>query len=214
MNEIKALIKEQHKEGKRGPLDLTSTEVTEKLEQRQMRKRQSHMRSFDEPAGDHETSEGLLSAMTQLAWEKDIDLSAAANPISPVGGVIAEEDTASQKSSSAGKKSKSVTPPTKAVNFSQNNSSGGKADAKGGYSSPMTRSTKIAPQDSKTQAKTDASRARSGKTERPVTGRKTADKRVTLAMTGSKSSLNSASSLTSLLPPRETKQKQSDNTEF
>jgi hypothetical protein len=185
VNEIKLLIKEQHRAGKKGPLDLTSSEVTEKLEQRQMRKRQSHAQSF-EPAPLEESAgtDGLLSAMTQLAWEKDINLSTSPK----VGDPIREEE---EKTASAGKRGKTVTPPApkSQANLSQNNKN---------FSSPVGRSSKVAPHAEKA--------TKSAKKPKQ-------DKRVAIAMTGSKSSLNSASSLTSLLQGQKERATQND-TEF
>ena len=254
VNEIKSLIKEQRREGKRGPLDLTSSEVSEKLEQRQLRKRQSHMRSMEDSSGDEVTSDGLISAMTQLAWEKDIDLSRAQPTKNLVGEAIQEEEPTDQNASAnltklGGKPSnvkagtgKTVTPVTKgSSNISQNNnappakavvtdSKGEAKDSK--FHSPIGRSTRVAPHDMAGQPVGEAgakplqrpettpvnTRPRSKTGGRPITGKggEERGKRMTLAVTGSKSSLNSASSLTSLLHGAwEGKQKpQQDNTEF
>ena len=82
MYEVKALIKERKRQGKSGPLDLTSSEVTEKLNERQLRKRRSQAmtkQGFSEdedvrPSSSDGLGKGLMSALGQLAWEKDIDL--------------------------------------------------------------------------------------------------------------------------------------------
>ena len=72
-NEIKDLIKETTPDGKGDGLDLTSDNVTEKVAQNR-RKQLTETGTSDETGGV--TCDGLLSAMTQLAWERDIDLGA------------------------------------------------------------------------------------------------------------------------------------------
>ncbi len=80
VREIKKLIKEAKKEGKTGTLDLTSPDVTD----RQVRKKRSNINRTkqrnlldigdDDYFDDAASADGLIAAMSQLAWEKDIDL--------------------------------------------------------------------------------------------------------------------------------------------
>ena len=95
-NEIKSLIRDQKKEGKTGRLDLTASDVSEKLSERQLRKRRSTMMNMSQPidvkTDETETAGGLLSRMTQqLAWERDIDLSKG-KPIIKTDTVLEEDE--------------------------------------------------------------------------------------------------------------------------
>ena len=95
-NEIKSLIRDQKKEGKTGRLDLTASDVSEKLSERQLRKRRSTMMNMSQPidvkTDEAETAGGLLSRMTQqLAWERDIDLSKG-KPIIKTDTVLEEDE--------------------------------------------------------------------------------------------------------------------------
>ena len=75
VSEVKALIKEVKKEG-RDPehIDLTSQDVAQKLQ-----KRRSNLHVKNESSLP---SEGLMSAMNQLAWERDLDLETKMGPLS------------------------------------------------------------------------------------------------------------------------------------
>ena len=95
-NEIKSLIRDRKNEGKSGPLDLTASDISEKLSERQLRKRRSTMLNMsqapDVTSDDMETAGGLLSRMTQqLAWERDIDLSKG-KPLIKTDTVLEEDE--------------------------------------------------------------------------------------------------------------------------
>jgi hypothetical protein len=73
VHEIKILVKEQKRLGKIGPLDLTSDVVA----QRQLQKQRSQLvqpLTLNEPSSPNPDGGGLMNAMSQLAWAKDIDL--------------------------------------------------------------------------------------------------------------------------------------------
>ena len=227
-NEIKCLIKEQKREGKKGPLDLTSTEVSEKVSERNLRKRQSSMKADTD---DDSSAVGLLSAMTQqLAWEKDIDLTKG----KPKNGDILEEDETD--SNFTMQTSLDPSPPlTAATNGSAVRASG--VDNKGymmdmsaeavklkdmhetGFSN-FRKGSKVSPEttfiEDEVIGKTKYKKGLKAYGSRPPTARSSSggskeskdsafseDRRrgsQLVISSGSKSSLNSNSSLTSLLP--------------
>ena len=87
VREIKILIKEQKQAGKTGPIDLASEEMSDKLYERSLRKNNSMLRKTaaatgflgfirggDDILDEDSTTDGLMAAMNQLAWEHDLDL--------------------------------------------------------------------------------------------------------------------------------------------
>ena len=81
------LIKEQKRAGKTGPLDLASEEITDKLYERSLRRSNPVLqraaggfmgildRGDDLLEDTDSTADTFISAMNQLAWERDLDLS-------------------------------------------------------------------------------------------------------------------------------------------
>ncbi len=100
VREIKSLIKDQKRAGNTGPLNLESEEVSEKLYERSLKRHGSVVHKTGSllgiipdgvPEPDDEGDAGMLiSAMTQLAWERDIDLTKGA-AFSKQQGNIKEE---------------------------------------------------------------------------------------------------------------------------
>ncbi len=102
VREIKSLIKDQKRAGNTGPLNLESEEVSEKLYERNLKRHGSVVHKTGSLLGiipdggpDSDDLEGsadgmLISAMTQLAWERDIDLTKGA-AFSKKEGNIKEE---------------------------------------------------------------------------------------------------------------------------
>lgn len=88
VREIKLLIKEQKKAGKTGPLDLNAQELTDHLYERSLRRNNSMLKKAaggfmgfldtGDDLDDDSGADGLISAMNQLAWERDLDLTKGA----------------------------------------------------------------------------------------------------------------------------------------
>lgn len=122
VSEVKGLIKELKKEG-RDPeqIDLTSTDVAKTLQ-----KRRSNLHQSSTVGGDSGASD-LLSAMNQLAWERDLDLEGGA------GGKIDTVPEEAEGTPSAHKPSflskKSSTPSLNASNGNNNANTGAGAKA-------------------------------------------------------------------------------------
>lgn len=229
-NEIKHLIKEQKKEGKKGVLDLTSRDVSEKLsERRELKKRRSNLGDDSDDYDNETKASGLFTAMTQqLAWEKDIDLTTK-NTTVMQEITIKEEDEDFDESNQTSRTTLDMTSPPLSTGKNRRSSSG--TDNKvfmtdsSAESVPMKsihdvafgnvrKGSKVSPETSYIDDESSSSSSgpkKYKKNKRPPTGRsgssgskgsKDSDdkqRRTNLALTGSKSSLNSASSLTSLL---------------
>ena len=257
VNEIKLLIKEQKRAGKSGLIDLTSEEISAHVSERQLwRKRGQLPQGIGGDASDP-NADGLISAMAQLAWEQDIDLTKGKtfNKRNSTSPILEEGEANSSTNSSAGDRTpllrsteglKTVAnlgidnpltvsdglPPVpkskKDLEMKEMRSSG-----------PALRSPKVAPQDSpangdpkaKKKKKAEKLAEKLDKSSKPPSARSGSGRskdskdsslseertrqRVNLAVTGSRSSLNSASSLTSLLHAWDSKTKNtSDDSEF
>ena len=248
VSEIKSLIKEQKREGKTGAIDLSNKDISEKLTDRQLQKKKSNLlgerMSFME-AEDDGTADGLISAMTQLAWEKDIDLtkgkSYAAAPPSTIKEEVEVKAKAKTpligKDNNKRRKDPGHDNPGLVLNAElkmQGDDKGEQVKMKEVKASPgVGRGTKVSPVDiagkppkadgakninkdksKKAGGRTPSARSSSGGSkdsafsEGDKSGRKTA---ANIALSGSRSSLNSASSLTSLLHAWDGKKEKKDS---
>ncbi len=255
MNEIKGLIKERRRRGESGPLDLTSQEVSTTVLERQIRKRRSTLQTsliLPGVEGEESAAGGLMAAMNQLAWEKDIDLTKGKQFSKQEYTIKEEEESSGQtRTSSPGDgtpllkdsaKLEKSTANRKDTASPKKTSSGGDS---GKTATPVGhRSSKVHPEEktrppqppNKTQKKTE-NKPQSGTTKklppRPPSARGSSGasndskdsafsesergRRQNIAISGSRSSLNSASSLTSLLHAHAwdgKEPKKPDNSEF
>ena len=227
---MKSLIKEVKKEG-RDPIqiDLTSQDVAQKLQ-----KRRSNLHGGGGGDGGMMAPEGLLSAMNQLAWERDLDLEG------PKIAAVPEEVEADVKAPKAGFLSKKSS--SSDIVKENGNNNGNKIDLsfrtssndsmkplnpqllemqmvdkhKESYSPGLFRSSRVSPEglaDKPPSRDKKKKNLLTGNSSRPPSARSSSGgskdskdsafcegrRRTNIAITGSRSSLNSASSLTSLL---------------
>ena len=263
MAEIKSLIKEARRQGKTGPIDLESDDLTEKLVERRLKKQ-----TLSPPDPDADDG-SLMTAMSQLAWEKDIDLTKG-TAFTKDDTIREEAETTATRTSSPGDQTpllkdggnvKTGMGTAKAVTQSIAPPSGsrGPSDIK---SNPKMHTAKVHPNDvqpisigvkgknidyndpptavtvskdglmktprKKPHAKGPLSRPSSSVKMSPVgskdstfisEGDSRSGRRTNLAISGSRSSLNSTSSLTSLLLASDSKDPHKkpgkhDSTEF
>ena len=257
VSEVKALIKEVKQEG-RDPnaIDLTSNDVAQKLQ-----KRRSNLGAIKiDDSGP--SADNLLSAMNQLAWERDLDLEKKMVPLheemdleghepkaKPVGRTAFLSKKGSRDNSAEGSK----------LNQNANNKNSGKVpsqkpqnpkveamqmkdlhDARfgspgggspgGGSPGGFRRGARVSPESMDGKPPSGGKRKGAAKkglapnvSSRPPSTRSSSGgskeskdsgvaltddkKRTNLAISGSRSSLNSASSLTSLLHAWDAKEK-------
>ena len=90
-NEIKSLIKQHRRDGRTGDLDLNEVQ---KLSERQLRKRHSTVFNAERPTSVDirpEEEQVWSRVAHQLAWERDIDLTASNNTVK-TGALVEESD--------------------------------------------------------------------------------------------------------------------------
>ena len=241
MAEIKILIKEARKKGNNGPIDLESDELTETLTQHQLKKRQK------ETASSGNLDDGsLMTAMSQLAWEKDIDLTKGKAFIQEDQIKEEQPETQSTRGSSAGDQTpllnkggdsnvKSGIGTAKtgtqsvAMSLGSRRQNSAERQSENKFANPKMHTAKVHPDDTKPTEKgkkppiKGSSRTNSSGSKdsafQSEGNESRSGRRTNLAITGSRSSLNSASSLTSLLHAGEgkdlgKKRNQNDSTEF
>ena len=165
VREIKSLIKEQKMAGKTGPLDLASEEMSDKLYERSLRRNSMFKKAAggfmgfldksDELDEVDSTADSLISAMNQLAWERDLDLSHTAGLLkSPAANKIKEEPENANNSNSTAKSTRSRkatysssssgargTPTLENITGGRDNAAAGFSDEHTGEISPVETNT-------------------------------------------------------------------------
>ena len=191
VKDVKSLLKEAKRTGK--TVNLHSKDVLESVPLITPR---APVQALDEDMDESMSADGLISAMTQLAWEKDIDLTRApAFKDEPIVEEPQKEMSEAQKASAKGKR----TPPGGNTN---NNSNEQRPSSGNGSGKPRLRSGKVAPSDSVSQADIrEGSGARSarsrakGKKSRPSSAEKDGDDPKVFTISGNGESTSSLSSL-------------------
>ena len=112
VREIKGVIKEAKKSGKQGAQDISDADVLQAQRLKKKRGTLANIGAFgmENPMfrdDEDSAAEGLLSAMNQLAWEKDLDLgkpTITSNAIPEMEEILNENNNASsvQKSKTKG----------------------------------------------------------------------------------------------------------------